>query len=1448
MDSAGGNDEIRDAQENGSDSMRRWTVLSLVGFTLLSVFLLAVAWEFVFKDLIGPLLADDYREESFQEQWKYVITTTVFAALALIIPAVLSTRLATEVNATSGRIKALNARLETRVVERTWDLLGEIAERKQAEKTLRDSEARMRDLVEYTSDWVWEMDADLRFSYFSRRFLEVTGIRPEDVLGKTRRELGRGDVDDEKWHRHLADLEARRPFRDFRYRFVHGDGRTLHFLVNGKPVFDEAGNFRGYRGVGSDITARANAEEQARSARERLAIAIDGLSEHFVLLDPEDRIVLTNAAWRELNQKIGDMTAPGVRFEDHLRAAVKAGLLPEAVGREEEWLRRRMDLHRNPKGPFEVERQDGRWILVNEQRLPDGSAILIISDITGRKRAEEALRESGERYRRIYENTPVMLHSIDKDGRVLSVSDHWLKVLGYERDDVIGKKVVSFLTEESARYATNTSIPQFIKEGRCTDVPLQFVKKNGEVLDILLSGVAERDEAGEFARSLTVLTDITERKRAEEALRESEERFRAVVDNSPTKIHIKDVDGRYTMINRQSEILFGVTNDEARGKTSRDIFPKGVADSFMGHDQAVLQTGRIIEEEEEWVQDDGVHTFLTVKFPIRGAAGEIVAVGAIGTDITRRKRAELLQKGRSKVLERLAAGAPLEEVLTLLVSATEEVEPEMVCSVLLLDKAGKRLRHSAGPSLPDFYNAAIDGLEIGPAEGSCSAAAYTGERVVVADVMTHPYWAKFRKLAKKANLRACWSQPILSAAGEVLGTFAIYYSQPREPDPSDLELIEDAAHLAGIAIERRRAEEALRESEETLRAWMDNTNAAITLKDTEGRYVLTNKHFNDRFKVSHEEIVGKTAYDIFPPEYADKITDQDREVLETGTANEREHEKLLPGGAKQTTILHKFPIIRPDGGYMGIGTIETDITERKRAEEALRASEQRFRDVAEAASDWFWEMDENLRFTFFSGRRQQLTGLPPEEYIGRTRWEAAEANPDEDEKWRHHRATLEAHEAFRDFEYAFTTKDGKTVHNKVSGRPVFDADGVFKGYRGAATDVTEQKEAQAQLIQASKLATLGEMASGIAHELNQPLSVVGMAAELSLMSMDAGAFDIEFVRKKLETIAGQRERMAGIINHMRLFSRKDKTRLAPFDPAESVRGAVGLTVKQLEACGIELEATVPAACRNVSGHPLQLEQVVLNLLNNARDAVVDTMESAGSGNGRPVPRVRVSLVDDKRRKAVVISVADTGGGIPEQALGRIFDPFFTTKEEAQGTGLGLSISYSIIDAMGGRLEAQNADGGAVFRITLPVCADGAGAGDRPPKRRIRRRPVGKPRSHLPRVLFVEDEEAIVKEVAEYLRRKGYEVVTAGNAVEALKLQASRPADMVITDLLMPGMGGNELIRRLRQADPELPIVVMTGHTDFGDEQDIVAEGAFAVLRKPISLRELSEHLQQMVNR
>ncbi len=246
---------------------------------------------------------------------------------------------------------------------------------------------------------------------------------------------------------------------------------------------------------------------------EELALAIEALEEHVVLFDAEDRVVLANKAWRDLNKDIAEFAKPGVSFEEHLRALLKKGLVPEAIGREEEWFSERLERHRNPTGPFVVARQDGRWIRLYEQRLPNGGLILIISD-------------------------------------------------------------------------------------------------------------------------------ITESKRTDQALRESEARFRSVVDNSPAKIHIKDKQGRYLLINPLAEELFGFSEGEAFGKTTHDVFPKEQADAFKAHDEAVLAAAEAVEGEEVWNRADGPHTYLTVKFPITDYTGEVTGIGAIGTDITDRKQAE----------------------------------------------------------------------------------------------------------------------------------------------------------------------------------------------------------------------------------------------------------------------------------------------------------------------------------------------------------------------------------------------------------------------------------------------------------------------------------------------------------------------------------------------------------------------------------------------------------------------------------------------------------------------------------------------------------------------------------------------------------------------------------------------------------------------------------------
>jgi len=279
-------------------------------------------------------------------------------------------------------------------------------------------------------------------------------------------------------------------------------------------------------------------------------------------------------------------------------------------------------------------------------------------EILKRLSAEKALRKSEERYRSLYHHTPAMLHSIDTDGCLVSVSDYWLEVLGYERDEVIGEKLTDFYTESSRRYAEEVVLPEFFKAGFCQDISYRFVKKNGDEIDILLSAISDRDADGKPARSLAVSIDVTERKHAEEALELAKEELRrysedlerlvkkqtqeitSILRYTPAIVSIKDRDGRYVLVNSRFEELFAMRSEEVRGKTDYDIFPADVADQFRHNDLKVLSQGSSYQVEEHIPLNDGDHTYLSVKFPVYDDSDTTSGVCGISTDITAVKKAQ----------------------------------------------------------------------------------------------------------------------------------------------------------------------------------------------------------------------------------------------------------------------------------------------------------------------------------------------------------------------------------------------------------------------------------------------------------------------------------------------------------------------------------------------------------------------------------------------------------------------------------------------------------------------------------------------------------------------------------------------------------------------------------------------------------------------------------------
>ncbi|MGY4184870.1 PAS domain-containing sensor histidine kinase [Bradyrhizobium sp. USDA 4459] len=412
---------------------------------------------------------------------------------------------------------------------------------------------------------------------------------------------------------------------------------------------------------------------------------------------------------------------------------------------------------------------------------------------------------------------------------------------------------------------------------------------------------------------------------------------------------------------------------------------------------------------------------------------------------------------------------------------------------------------------------------------------------------------------------------------------------------------------------------------------------------------------------------------------------------------------------------HEYRLLMPDGSIKYVGAVAratrdsaghvefvgsvSDITATKEAERRLRESEQRFRDYAETASDWFWETGPDHRVTVISEHTDSVA--MPAGLIGLTRWDIAPDADLEPEKWRQHRAALDAHLPFRDLVYRSRDRNGQPIYVRTSGKPFFDADGAFLGYRGVCTDITAAiradqaeealRKAEAELAHVTRVTTLGELTASIAHEINQPLAAVIANADACLTWLQRSPPDFKAARRSVEWIIEDGTRASDVIRHVRALAKRTDIEMVPLDANTVVREAVALVQREMASHAVSVRMELSSVLPKIFGDRIQLQQVLINLIVNG----IEAMEGV---DDRPRELAIRSAADDD--EAVLLSVADCGAGISEQTMDRLFTPFFTTK--SCGLGMGLSICRSIIEAHGGRLSAApNQERGATFRITLP---------------------------------------------------------------------------------------------------------------------------------------------------
>lgn len=382
--------------------------------------------------------------------------------------------------------------------------------------------------------------------------------------------------------------------------------------------------------------------------------------------------------------------------------------------------------------------------------------------------------------------------------------------------------------------------------------------------------------------------------------------------------------------------------------------------------------------------------------------------------------------------------------------------------------------------------------------------------------------------------------------------------------------------------------------------------------------------------------------------------------------------------------------------------LQLEIRQHEQTEISLRESEKQFRSLYENAPNAYCSVSiEDGSITRFNQQMVTLSGYSEQELKG---FRISELYSDTDsgiipgikifKRLKKGKSTLNS-------EVQLVRGDGRNIWSSISAHPMLDSDGNVAEGRYSILDISDSHQNQYNLLQISKLASLGEMATGIAHELNQPLNIIRMSADSLIETLeDEDDIGKDVLAVKLERIASQTGRAAAIIDHIRIFGRKSDDGLAPISINEIVQRVNTFMADQLRLDDISLIKNIPEKCRFVNGSQIQMEQVIMNIVTNARDAINSRKEndSANMGSGK----IFIGIDDDASSDRIKIVINDNGGGIPKDISSRIFEPFFTTKKAGHGTGLGLSLSYGLIAEVGGDINAENVADGAQFTITLPV--------------------------------------------------------------------------------------------------------------------------------------------------
>ena len=1010
-------------------------------------------------------------------------------------------------------------------------------------------------------------------------------------------------------------------------------------------------------------------------------------------------------------------------------------------------------LTRLPKSTTGIEGLDE----ITEGGLPRGRPTLISgsASLTEQKRSEEA----SEQLAAIVQSSEDAIIGKTLEGIILSWNSGAEKTYGYSPEEVIGRHISILLPpdhpDEVSQILERIGQGESIKGNETVRM-----RKDGQLIHISMTASPVRDTTGKIVSASIIARDITEHKRTEGALQE----YQKVIENSQDMIAVVDQQYKYLLANARFLEMRGMDREQVVGRPVSEVLGKEVFERIVKRNLDACFQGKVVNYEMKNAYPGLGERDLTVSyFPIQDRDG-INRVASVIRDTTERKRAE------------------------------------------------ERYRTILRTTMDGFWIVDMEGHFLDVNDAYCRLIGYDRDELLTMRIPD----VEAVESPEETTHRI---QKIMEGGGDRFET----RHRCKDGSTIDVEVsvnyMEDGGRQMFVFLrditERKRAEEILRESEEKYRSILENIQDGYIEVDLAGNFTFVNDVVCRRLGYSREELIGMNNRQYTDETTAKKTYQLYNRVYRTGEpVRNFEQEVIRKDGTRGIYELSVSLIKNPEGEPVGFRSISRDVTERKRAEEVLRQSEERYRTILESIEDGYYEVDLAGNFTFVNDSICRIWGYPEEELMGMN-----------DRQYIHKETAKRIYQVFN---HVFKTgesgrcnhevlrKDGTKKYVEVSISLRKDALGKPIGFRGITRDITDRKRIEEQLFQAEKLRAVGEMASGVAHDFNNALAaILGNTQLLLYTAQDEG------LKETLKIIEKVAKDSSQTVRRLQDFTRKPVPQeLFKVDINAIVKDSIEITKPkwkdEAQSKGIPIEMVsnledVPFA----SGNASELREVFTNIIFNA----IEAMHEGG----------KIEIRTFKKRRDVFIQISDTGVGIAEEAKKRIFEPFFTTKPFTN-TGLGLSMSYGIVKRFGGEIEVESKVGqGTTFTIILPI-------GEDEKEEAVEPQPIKKGRKA--RILVIDDDEFIRSVLSRTLVQADHQVTLAEDGGKGVQLFKEGNFDLVLTDLGMPGVSGWQVCRMIKEVSPRTPVGMITGWGDERNRSKMEEYGLDFFISKPFDLAQI----------